>query len=92
MFPVQIRGLFRRVTRQLLLEAAILTLVVVALHPEQSQGGGDQNGAPGSEVEPVSNMVVWRIPAEEAPRGDEPTDVAKHDCSENISARLFNSR
>lgn len=86
MLPVQIRGLFRRVTRQLLLEAPVLPLVVVTLHPEQRQRGRDQDGAPGSEVEAVSDVVVWRIPAEEAPRGDEATDIAKHDCSENVSA------
>lgn len=87
MLPVQIRGLFRRVSRQLFFEAAVLPLVVIALHPEQRQGGGDQDGAAGSEVEPVTDVVVRSIPAEEAPRGDESTDVAKHDCGEEKRQR-----
>lgn len=87
MLPVQIRGLFRRVSRQLFLEAAVLTLVVVALHPEQRQGGGDENRAAGGEVEPVPDVVVWCVPAEEAPRGDESTDVAEHDCGEGKCQR-----
>lgn len=62
--------------------------MVVALHPEQSQRGDDQDGTPGCEVEPVSNVVIRSVPAEETPRGDQSSNVAKHDCNNNMSARL----
>ena len=45
MLPVEILDLLGFHTGQLLLDATVLTLLVVHLHPEQGERGNDKNSA-----------------------------------------------
>src|SRR4051812_13982754 len=79
MLPIQILHLLLRHTRELLLYAPPLTLLIIERHPQQRQRRHNQHRPRGSKVQPVTNRVIWPVPRQERPGGDESTDVAHHD-------------
>ncbi|KAJ8106704.1 hypothetical protein OPT61_g9364 [Boeremia exigua] len=74
--------------RKLGVDVDLLALLVAPLHPEQQRDTRDENGAAGSQVEPVADAEVRCVGGEETPCRDQAADVAKHDdCADGGGAR-----
>lgn len=78
MLPIQILNLLLTETRQFLLHAPRLSLLIIPNHPEIDPQRQQERRASRRQVQPVADMIVRLVMGQEAPGGNQTANVAHH--------------